>query len=99
MPYTMEDFERDYVRDHLGVLTAEELLQHVLLEELLQHVPVEELLQHVPVEELLQHVPAEKLKAYVSQLEKQTGKRRLRAEEQHDRLHRKNSDQLSQRLL
>ena len=27
MPYTMEDFERDYIREHLHALTVEEILQ------------------------------------------------------------------------
>ena len=29
MPYTMEDFRRDYTRDHLDLLTAEEILQRL----------------------------------------------------------------------
>lgn len=43
MPYTMEDFRRDYVRDHLDLLTPEEILQRLPMKEVLQQLPVEEL--------------------------------------------------------
>jgi hypothetical protein len=39
----MEDFERDYTREHLGVLTVEEILQLLPMKEVLQRLPVEEL--------------------------------------------------------
>jgi hypothetical protein len=39
----MEDFERDYIREHLGVLTVEEILQLPPMKEVLQRLPVEEL--------------------------------------------------------
>ena len=29
MAYTMEDFQKDYVRDHLGVLSTDEILEQV----------------------------------------------------------------------
>ncbi len=47
MPYTMEDFEQDYVRDHLDVLTVEEILQQLPLKEILQRLPAEELKAYV----------------------------------------------------
>jgi DNA-binding transcriptional MerR regulator len=34
MPYTMEDFRRDYTRDHLELLTAEEILQRLPTEKI-----------------------------------------------------------------
>jgi hypothetical protein len=37
MPYTMEDFERDYIREHLHVLTPEEILQRFSKEELKEY--------------------------------------------------------------
>ena len=54
MPYTMEDFRRDYRRDHIGLLTVEEILQQVPVEEILQRIPAEKLkaylaqLEHQP---------------------------------------------------
>lgn len=63
MPYTMEDFERDYVRDHLDVLTVEEILQRL---------PMKEVLQLLPVEEVLQRLPVKKLKAYLDKLEQES---------------------------
>ena len=60
MPYTMEDFRRDYVRDHLDLLTPEEILQRL---------PMQEVLQQLPMQEVLQQLPVEELKAYLAQLE------------------------------
>ncbi len=34
MAYTMEDFQKDYVRDHLGVLSTDEILKRISLEEI-----------------------------------------------------------------
>ena len=36
MPYTMEDFRRDYVKEHLKDLTPQERLEGLSAEELLQ---------------------------------------------------------------
>jgi hypothetical protein len=44
MPYTMEDFRRDYVKEHLQDLTLEERLAGLTLEQLLARVSPEQLL-------------------------------------------------------
>jgi hypothetical protein len=36
MPYTMEDFQRDFILDHLHVVSPEELLERLPPEELLK---------------------------------------------------------------
>lgn len=43
MPYTLEDFRRDYTRDHVDLLTPDERLQGLSLEEVLQRFSLEEL--------------------------------------------------------
>jgi hypothetical protein len=60
MPYTMEDFRRDYVREHLKDLTPEEILTVVSAEDLLGSLSVEKRLEGVPVEKRLEGVPVEK---------------------------------------
>lgn len=45
MPYTMEDFRRDYVREHLHDLTPEERLEGLALEERLKGLSIEQLEQ------------------------------------------------------
>lgn len=36
MPYTMEDFRRDYVKEHLKDLTVEEILEGMSTEDILK---------------------------------------------------------------
>jgi hypothetical protein len=53
MPYTMEDFRRDYVKEHLKDLTPEEIRAVVPPEELLKGLPPEERLAGLAPEERL----------------------------------------------
>ena len=59
MPYTMQDFRRDYVKEHLKDLTFEELLQGLPLEKWLRDLPPEERLRGLSPEERLRGLPAE----------------------------------------
>jgi hypothetical protein len=43
MPYTMEDFRRDYVKEHLSQWTPEERLAGLSVEEILERLPPEEI--------------------------------------------------------
>jgi hypothetical protein len=43
MPYTMEDFRRDYVRDHLDLLPPEERLRGLSPEERLRGLSLDEI--------------------------------------------------------
>ncbi len=54
MPYTMEDFRRDYVKEHLKDLTLEERLQGLSAEDLLERLSPEERLQGLSRDERLQ---------------------------------------------
>jgi hypothetical protein len=66
MPYTMEDFRRDYVREHLKDLTPEELMAGLSEEDLLKGLSAEKLLEGVPLEKRLEGIPLEKLLEGVS---------------------------------
>jgi hypothetical protein len=70
MPYTMEDFRRDYVKEHLGCLTSQERLEGLTAQERLQGLHPEALLRRLSVEERLQGLPAEQLEAYLERLRK-----------------------------
>jgi len=52
MPYTMEDFRRDFTREHLHLLTAEEILGHFSAEEILGRFSAEERLKGLSLDEL-----------------------------------------------
>jgi hypothetical protein len=52
MPYTMSDFRRDYVKEHLKDLTPKERLEGVSVKEVLQYFSPEELLQGLTAEQI-----------------------------------------------
>jgi hypothetical protein len=58
MPYTMADFRREYVKEHLKDLTPEEVLQGMPAEEILKVLPLEERLKGLPPEERLKGLSA-----------------------------------------
>ncbi len=43
MPYTMDDFRRDYVKEHLSQLTPKERVEGLSLEERLEDVSAEQI--------------------------------------------------------
>ena len=43
MAYTMEDFQKDYVRDHLGVLSTDDRLKGLSTDEILKRISQEEI--------------------------------------------------------
>jgi hypothetical protein len=59
MSYTMEDFERDFTREHLHLLSPEERLKGLPPEEWLKNLPLEEWLKGLPPEERLKGLPPE----------------------------------------
>jgi hypothetical protein len=80
MSYTMEDFRRDYAREHLdqflNLLTTEEVLQRFSAEEVLQRFSAEERLRGLSAGEVLQRFSPEEIKAYLEKLEKQRKRRK-----------------------
>lgn len=59
MPYTIEDFRRDYVREHA--------------EELVKDIPIEVRLKNLSSDELLKHISPDEIRKYLERLEKTTG--------------------------
>lgn len=65
MPYTMEDFRRDYIKEHLPQLTPQERL------EIHQSLPPQErreVLESLPPEERLASLSAEQIRQYLEHL-------------------------------
>jgi hypothetical protein len=72
MPYNWEDFDRDYAKAYVHLLTPKERLSGLPVEERLSGIPVEERLSGLPVEEVFKHfgVPPDVVKDYLSQHKK-----------------------------
>jgi hypothetical protein len=77
MPYTIEDFNRDFTREHLHLLPPEERLKGLPPEERLKGLPPEERLKGLPPEERLkglspesifERFPPEVIEEYLSKL-------------------------------
>ncbi len=67
MPYTMQDFRRDYVKEHLKDLTFEERLHGLTFHERLQGLTLEERLRGVQLKEI---------EDYLQRLKKRTSPKR-----------------------
>jgi hypothetical protein len=70
MPYTIEDYRRDYAKEHLQKLTPEERLEGLSakerlkglsVEELLEGLSLQEILKRLSVDERLQDLPVEEI--------------------------------------
>ncbi|WP_446008738.1 hypothetical protein [Candidatus Electrothrix sp.] len=56
MSYTMKDFQRDYVKNHLGLLSPDEVLDKFSPDEVLQHFTPDEVLEHFTPDEVLERL-------------------------------------------
>jgi hypothetical protein len=70
MPYTMEDFQRDFVKEHFAMLTPEEQVEvlQALPVEVLQALPPEKRLAGLSAEKRLAGLSAEQIRAYLDRL-------------------------------
>ena len=59
VPYTIEDYRRDYVRQHLKELPPEDVASHLSTEQRLSGLPPEQRLQGLSPEELASHLSPE----------------------------------------
>jgi hypothetical protein len=66
MSYTVEDFRRDYAREHLHQLTPQERMEGL---------PAEERLRGLPLEERLNGLSADEIQAYLRQLEHRSNRK------------------------
>jgi hypothetical protein len=60
MPYTMEDFTRDFVSEHIHVLSADEVLKRYSPDEVLKRYSPDEVLKRYSPDEVLNRYSAEK---------------------------------------
>jgi len=65
--YTMDDFHREYLKNHLKDFTPEERLEGLSPEERLKGLRPEERLKDLPLEERLKGLPVEALEEYLRQ--------------------------------
>ncbi len=72
MPYTMEDFEKDFTREHLHLLPPEDRLKGLAPEEILKGLAPEEILKRLPLETILKYLPREVIEAHLSQMKRKT---------------------------
>jgi hypothetical protein len=61
MPYTMQDFQRDYVREHLDLLTPDEVLNRYSPDEILKRYSPDEVLKHYSLDERLDGLSPDEL--------------------------------------
>ena len=70
MPYTWEDFQKDFKKEFLKGLTAEDLLKNFSKEDLLKNFSKEDLLKALFAEERLNELSAAEIEAYFKKLRK-----------------------------
>jgi hypothetical protein len=69
MPYTIDDFVREYVSENIHVLSAEEVLQKYSPEEVLKHYPTDKILEGLSPEKRLEGLSPEIIKEFLRRLE------------------------------
>jgi hypothetical protein len=69
MPYTMDDFVREYVSDNIRVLSVEEVLQHYPHDKILKGLSPEKRLEGLSPEEVLRQYSPETIKEFLQRLE------------------------------
>ena len=60
MAYTMEDFQKDYVRDHLGVLPIDDRLKGLSTDDRLKGLSTDEILKRISQEEIQSYLEKQK---------------------------------------
>ena len=82
MPYTMEQFQKDYIKAHIGVLDPEEVLsgfktedrlKGLRAEDRLKGLRAEEVLSKFKAEDRLKGLRAEEIEFYLKKLKKRNG--------------------------
>ena len=84
MPYTKEDFIRDYVLEHINELSADEILKKLSIEdrlkglskdELLKRLSKEDRLKGLSVKDVLSNLPPEEIEALKKELREKRGRK------------------------
>ncbi|MCI5129153.1 MAG: hypothetical protein D3907_11785 [Candidatus Electrothrix sp. AUS3] len=66
--YTMKDFQRDYVKNHLGLLSPDEVLQQFSPDDRLKGLSPDEVLQQFSPDDRLKGLSPEEIKLYLKKL-------------------------------
>jgi len=70
MPYTFEDFEREYLIEVSQTWSPKDLLEVLPIDALLKEIPIKQRLKEVPIEERLKGLPPAEIEEYLSELKK-----------------------------
>lgn len=73
MPYTLEDFQREFKKEFLEGLSDEERLEGIPEEKRLEGIPLEKRLEGISEEELLERIPPETLQKMLEKLKEAKG--------------------------
>ncbi|WP_446008690.1 hypothetical protein [Candidatus Electrothrix sp.] len=73
MSYTMKDFQRDYVKNHLSLLSPDEVLDKFSLDEVLEHFTPVEVLQRLSLKDRLKGISPEEIELYLQKHGKKKG--------------------------
>lgn len=74
MPYTVNDYFRDFPRSHLDWLSVQERLKGLPLKERFKDLSPEEIVDVRLSEDILEHVSPEKWEQFVQKFRQQAGK-------------------------
>jgi hypothetical protein len=56
MPYTMEDFQKDYIKEHIDVISTEDRLKGLSAEEILKRFSADDRLKGISIEKIQQYL-------------------------------------------
>ncbi len=77
MPYTIEDYRRDYVLEHLDRLSPDDILKKVKIDELLKRLSADDRLKGLPPDERLKGLSPDEIEAYLKKLKRKKKSRKL----------------------
>lgn len=72
MSYTMQDFQKDFVRGHLNLLSLDEIVKALPPDEIVKNLSAEERLKGLSFDEILKHFSADEIKAWLEKFSKKT---------------------------
>ena len=70
MSYTMEDFERDYAREHLYLLSPKDVVECFSIKEVVECFSIKEVVEYLSPEVVLKQFPPEVIEEYLTKLKK-----------------------------
>lgn len=68
MSYTVQDYKKDFVREHLNLLSADEVLKRYSPDEVLKRYSVNDRIKDLSSDDIIENLSPEYLKALVEKL-------------------------------